>query len=342
MGGFKPPFPGTGGEATPPLDPRLQPTPDYGTLGPGSDLAIHGAQPRQNAARKIDSPFFPVLAIAIGLVTAMLFGRSHYPHPALPQLQKAFPGQVQKPSSARGSGQLDQMDPQSQAETLLKMAVAHSDDAVEQISARADGWNGQVQWNPQIANLSAAALNSNDLRVRESGVEVELAAYGLAKNSESLDYLLKTVESTNHAQKIWALWALGLMGNRGVDQEHVVTVLTDHLKDPDVDSRRWAVEALALTGSDATIAPLLQTMHDDPSPLVRERAACGVAESGLFTQEQRFTAVPTLLNYSSDPALDAQTHAWAFQALGDITHQHLPNDAAAWRGWYEKRADSGQ
>jgi HEAT repeat protein len=125
------------------------------------------------------------------------------------------------------------------------------------------------------------------------------------------------------------------MGNRGVETDRVVQVLTSHLKDADEDSRRWAVEGLALAGSAQAIKPLLQTMHDDPSASVREGAACSLAESGMFTREQRLTAVPQLLAYSDDPALDAQTHAWAFQALGDITHQRLPNDSNAWRTWYE-------
>jgi hypothetical protein len=47
--------------------------------------------------------------------------------------------------------------------------------------------------------------------------------------------------------------------------------------------------------------------------------------------------VPQLINYSDDPALDAQTHAWAFQALADITKQRLPNDTAVWRIWYRDR-----
>ena len=64
-------------------------------------------------------------------------------------------------------------------------------------------------------------------------------------------------------------------------------------------------------------------MHDDPSANVRERAACSLAESGMFTREQRFTAVPQLLTYTDDPSLDAQTHVWAFQALNDITRQHF-------------------
>ena len=172
------------------------------------------------------------------------------------------------------------------------------------------------------------------MRVRESGVEVELAAYGLSKNSQSLEYLLKTSESSDHARKIWALWALGLMANRGVESEHVVEVLVAHLNDSDAESRHWAVEGLALAGMDEALAPLLKTMHDDTSPLVRERAACSLAESGMFTPQQRFTVVPQLINYTDDPALDARTHAWAFHALSDITHQHLPNDPSAWRRWY--------
>jgi len=230
--------------------------------------------------------------------------------------------------------QIDRLQPQKQAETLLELAVAHSNGAVEQIATRADRWRGEIQWDSQIATLTTAALNSPDMRVRESGVEVELAAYGLAKNSASLDSLLKTADSPDHAQKTWALWALGLMGNRGVETDRVIETLAFHLKDDDEDSRRWAVEGLALVGTSETIPILLQVMHDDLSPGVRERAACGLAESGMFTPEQRLSAVPQLLSYTDDPALDTQTHAWAFQALGDITHQRLPNDSAAWRSWY--------
>ena len=91
-----------------------------------------------------------------------------------------------------------------------------------------------------------------------------------------------------------------------------------------------------------TIDPLLKAMHDDPAAIVREGAACGLAEAGMFTPRQRMTAVAKLLNYSDDPALDAQTHRWAFQALNDITHQHLPNDSAAWRTWYTQPGATGQ
>src|SRR5271165_4792768 len=318
-----------------PPPPSPQPTTEpasaqsVGTLGPNSDVASAG--PDAALARASLARFAPLAAVVIGAMAALLVvltGRAHEVRPRF------------KSTSAPSRSQFDKLQPQKQAEALLEQAIGNSDGAVEQISSRVNGWQGKLNWNSQIATLTTAALNSNDIRVRESGVEVELAAYGLSKNSKSLDYLLKTVDSPDHAQKIWALWALGLMGNQGVEPEQIVQVLTAHLKDSDQDSRRWAVEGLALVGSDQTIAPLLKTMHDDPEPTVRERAACALAQSGMYTQGQRMSVVPQLLNYSDDPALDAQTHGWAFQALSDITHQHLPNDSTAWRTWYGQ--NSGQ
>lgn len=336
--GFSSPFSTNSTNPTnnaPERDPRLKPTPDWGTLGPGSDAGGFGKVPQPAAARKPGAAVGPVVAALVGVTTALLFSTAHKNSPSGAGLTGLLTNRPPRITSAHDTQQLDRMKPQNQAEALLELAVGNSDGAVEQISARVDQWHGKVRWNSQIASLSAAALNSNDLRVRESGVEVELAAYGLSKNSASLNYLLKTADSPDHAQKIWALWALGLMGNRGVETDQVVKVLTNHLQDSDKDSRRWAVEGLALTGADGAIDPLLKVMHDDPASDVRGRAACGIAEAGLFTPEQRMSAVPVLLNYSDDPVLDPETHGWSFRALADITHERLPNNTAAWRGWYE-------
>ena len=337
---FQPRFSGQAHQAKPaPItDPRLQPTPDYGTLGPGSDLTASGPASTSGSIRQPANArrFAPVFAAGIGVLMALLTANAGSAHTAWSRFANLFSMPADQRSSAKDARQLDRMKPQKQAEALLELAVGHNDGAaVDQISSRVGRWQGKVKWNSQIATLTTAALNSNDMRVRESGIEVELAAYGLGKNFASLAYLLRTAESPDHARKIWALWALGLIANRGVEPDRVVQVLTIHLKDTDEDSRRWAVEGLALAGSAQTIEPLLKTMHDDPSATVRERAACGLAESGMFTREERLTAVPQLLIYTDDPSLDAQTHAWAFQALADITHQRLPNDSNAWRTWYE-------
>ncbi len=317
-----------GANAMPGADPPFRPTPDYGMLGPGSDAASSGSGSMDKRRLAV------LLAFGIGIFLALLVSN-------LGRSRGAWSTVDRTPVSSRnGTGGLrdvDQLPPQKQAEKLLESAVGNSDDAVDQISSRVEKWQGKLVWDSQMASLTTAALNSNDMRVRESGIEVELAAYGLGRNSASLDFLLKTAQSPDHARKIWALWALGLIANRGVQPDRIEQVLSMHLQDSDADSRRWTVDGLALTGRDSTIPLLLAAMHDDSSPIVRQEAACAIAQSGMYTPEQRISAVPQLLNYIEDPSLDAQTRGWAFQALGDITGQHLPNDSAAWRTWYENR-----
>jgi hypothetical protein len=87
---------------------------------------------------------------------------------------------------------------------------------------------------------------------------------------------------------------------------------------------------------------LLEAMHNDPSPVVRERAACSLAESGMLSHEQRMSSVPRLIDYSDDSALDGQTRGLAFEALKEITKQPLADDSAAWREWYRRSVSSGQ
>lgn len=308
--------------------PRLRAAPDYGTLGPGSDVSANGTHPSRAAY------FF---ALAIGVLLAVLVGSLGRAQAGWTRFSHAVRAEPVRGTVSANTPQFDEMKPQKQAEALLELAVAHSDGAVEQIASRVNRWQGQLVWDSQMASLTTAALNSNDMQVRESAIEVELSAYGLAKNSKSLEYVLENAESSNHDQRVWALWALGLMANRGVETGRVTSVLREHLKDPDEDSRYWAAEGLALVGSDQTIPVLLAAMHDDSSAKVREAAACGVAQSGMYTYQQRLNAVPQLLSFTDDPALDLQTHSWAFQALADITGQRLPNDSAAWRSWYASR-----
>jgi HEAT repeat protein len=266
-----------------------------------------------------------------------------------------FSSQRPSPASAISADrELDRQKPQQQAEILLERAVTRSDEGAPQIAAqieaRSEAWRGKLHWDAKLGDLTTVALNSDDHSVRASAIEVQLAAYGLSKNASTVDALARQADSRDHAQKTWALWGLGLLGNRGVETERVVQVLTAHLlrsekassKTSEEDSRRWAVEGLALVGTTSTIAPLLDAMHNDPSAMVRERAACSLAESGMLSHDQRLIAVPQLINYSSDHALDAQTRAWAFQALADITKQRLPNDSAAWRAWYQTSVVSGQ
>jgi hypothetical protein len=296
------------------------------------------------------------VAMVVGITLAFLLAMGGGPVAVWGKTAGLFASRPNAERSAELSEtSLDRQRPQKQAELLLERAVSHSDgdpNLIEaQIESRIDAWRGQLQWDEQLGDLTTVALNSNDQSVRASAIEVQLAAYGLTKTESTVDALARQADSRDHQKKIWALWALGLLGNREVKPERVVQVLAAHLKDSgkdkskeeeEEDSRRWAVEGLALVGTTTTIAPLLEAMHNDPSPTVREHAACSLAASGMLSPRQRLIAVPQLINYSADPALDAQTRSWAFRALADITKQHLPNDSEAWRNWYETSVASGQ
>ena len=327
---------------------------DFGVLGSGSDVERSEPGSASTQEEPLARTVGPTAAVAAGVLLVVLVGGVGTARAAWKHITVLFSanGIVATESASDFApssdlaqsdlAQLDRLDPQGQAEALLERAVGESEGAVEQIASRVDRWQGKIKWNSEIANLATAALTSRDLQVRRSGVEVELAAYGLAKNTDSLNYLLHTARSKDHGKKIWALWSLGLLANRGVGTPVAVQALTAHLKDSDQDSRRWAVAALAQVGSPETITPLLRTMHDDPVPSVREGAASSLADSGMMTREQRLAAVPQLLSYTDDPALDAQTRTWAFQALSCITGQHLPNDSGTWRLWYTQAYTSAK
>jgi HEAT repeat protein len=231
---------------------------------------------------------------------------------------------------------LDGMPPQSQAELLLERSINHYRGANEQIAGRVRGWRGRIELNPRLNQLFVTAINSDDLTVRVAGIEIDIAARNLTKDVSTVDRLEPTARTGEQGPRVNAMWDLALIGNRGVERERVFDILMASLHDDNENIRYWAVEGLAYLAADTAIEPLLEMFHDDPSPMIRERAACGLAQSGMFSAEQRRTAIPRLLDFADDASLDDQTRAWVFQALRDITGQSLPRDAHAWREWYQR------
>lgn len=92
-----------------------------------------------------------------------------------------------------------------------------------------------------------------------------------------------------------------------------------------------------MLGSDDVIEPLIEVFRTDPSPDIRERAACNLADSGMLTRNQRLRAVPYLLPMMDDLSLDAQTRGWVFQALREITGQSIGSEPAEWRNYWTRR-----
>jgi HEAT repeats len=316
-------------------DPNQQAIREYGRVGPGSDLTPDRSIDPQAASWRI---LFAVIAgiVLAGLVAA---ASARGTLPALAQFL-GLRGNTKAPSppslalSGRDLEQLDRESPQNQAQLLLDRAVNHHQGATEQIQSRMPGWQGKLRLTPKLNSLITSAFDSNDLQVRAAAIDIDLAALNVARTSESVERLSREAESGPQSQRVWALWELGLLGNRGVERARVLNTLVGHLRDPNEEVRHWAVEGLAYVGTDDTIVPLLHVFHDDPSPAVRERAASSLAHSGMLTPEQRRTAIPKLLDYAEDASLDAQSHVWIYQALHDITGQSLPNESKEWRKWY--------
>jgi hypothetical protein len=229
---------------------------------------------------------------------------------------------------------LDGMSPQSQAELLLERSINHYEGANAEIAARIERWQGQITLTERLTHLFTTAINSDDLRVRAAGIEVNIIGRKLEKNVATVDRLEPIARTGEQGPRANALWDLGLIGGRGVEPARVAQILLASVHDPNMNVRYWAVEGLAYLGTDETIEPLLDIFHDDPSPVIRERAACSLAQSGMLSRLQRRTAVPRLLDYLDDGSLDDETRGWVFQALRDITGQTLPRDSAAWRAWY--------
>jgi len=231
---------------------------------------------------------------------------------------------------------LDAMPPQAQAELLLERAINHYAGAREQIAARVKGWRGEIRLDERLNHLFVTAVNSNDLTVRVAGIEVDIAARDLARTPATIDRLEPLARTGEQGVRVNALWDLALLGNRGIEPERVFEILIASVHDDNLNVRYWAVEGLAFLGADASIEPLLDIFRDDREPSIRERAACGLAQSGMFSAAQRRRAVPRLLDYADDPTFDDQTRGWVFQALRDITGQSLPREAAAWRDWFNR------
>ena len=236
--------------------------------------------------------------------------------------------------SAHHLDALDSMAPQAQAEFLLERAVNHYEGATREIDKRLPVWRGGIEPGERFESLFRMAINSDDLRVRAAAVEIDILARKLEKNIETVDRLEPVARSGEQGPRANALWDLGLIGGRGVEQARIAAIILASVRDDNVNVRYWAVEGLAYLATDDVIEPLLDIFHDDPSPMIRERAACSLAQSGMLNREQRMRAVPRLLDFAGDGALDDQTRSWVFQALRDITGENLPHDAAAWRAWY--------
>jgi HEAT repeats len=251
----------------------------------------------------------------------------------------ALPGKPAPPDHSKLSEHnvlwLKTQPAQEQMEFLLGAAINHDRGATDLIAKYSESWSGKLKRTQRWQDLETTALYSNDLRVRAAAIEINLIVNSLEKTDDTASRLMEAAEQ-EPSSRSWYEWELGMLASRGVQPDRIHEWLAASLHDKDQQVRFWAVEGLAHIGSDDTIKNFLDVLRNDPSMEVRERAGCSLAKSGMLTREQRMKAVPGLLELTDDPALNATTRSWVYQALREITDESLPNDPAAWRNWYSR------
>jgi HEAT repeat protein len=229
--------------------------------------------------------------------------------------------------------EISHLAPQQQAERLLELAVKEPDLSLGLIHRNLTSWRGHLEDTDHLFHLVLTALNSDDPRVRVAAVEIDLAANNLMKSSESVEKLLRQIQSRSE-ERYLALWRLGALGNRGVEPLEAFRTLKLYAHDRNQEVRFWAVEGLAMLGNEESIDTLLDLLAHDPAAQIRQRAANGLSRSGLLTGEQRLTAVPQLLNLLDDDSLDAATQNLVCATLEAITGASFGKNAGAWRDWW--------
>ncbi len=249
---------------------------------------------------------------------------------------QAIPALVSTPDPRAKNSDIEEISrlaPQQQAERLLELAIERPELSLGLIQRNLTAWRGHLEDTEHLFQLVLAALKSSDPRVRVAAVEIDLAANNLIKAPESVAKLLRHIQG--HAEgRYLALWRLGAIGNRGVEPATALATLSRYARDPNQQTRFWAVEGLAMLGTRESIDALLGVLVHDAAPQIRERAAHGLAQSGLLTGEQRLTAVPQLLNFLDDDSLDAATQNLVRTTLEAITGASFGKNAGAWREWW--------
>ena len=237
---------------------------------------------------------------------------------------------------AAGSKSISTADSEQQreAQELLKRLASRDPAAADAILSRSSNWTGKTRRTPETDQFIVTALNLPDRTAREAAIDAQLALDGVSRNENGLELAKQAVG--NPRQRSWALWTLGALGARGIDAVHTAKIVETYLNDPTVSVRAVAVDALALIATDETVPMLLDRFHNDPSPIVQERAACDLAEAGMYTHVQRMQVAGTLIGWLEDPLLTPNQRTWTTQALRDITGAPLASDAATWRQWWEQ------
>ncbi len=229
------------------------------------------------------------------------------------------------------TGMVEEFPIQQRGEKSLELAINRFVGASDYILENAQSWRGEISTNIQLETLINIALNSPLIEVRMAGFEIYIAQYDLDKTSEQIDKLLQRFDEEPRKAGPWALWSIAVIGARGIDRERVFDELLLASKHSDDYIRRWAVDALAKFGGEEVISPLLEIAKFDSSPIIQERAFCGLAQSGTLHVLERYSALGGLLEIARDSYSSQQQISWSYQALKEISNFYdIENNPDEW------------
>jgi len=227
---------------------------------------------------------------------------------------------------------MEALPPQERARQALSLAIDGSIGAAGYVIRNAQGWRGRIESGNGLDTMIVTAMNSPRLELRMAGFEVQLAEDGVEKTPGEVEHLIQRLQEDPRGVGPWMLWHLGVLGARGVDRERILAVLVATSHSESDELRRWAVESLNLFGGAGAIEPLLSVATNERSASIRERAFCGLAQSGTFQPADRHAAIPGLLAIAEDPRSVQQNIDWSYQALREITAiRDLPQQPMLWR-----------
>lgn len=290
-----------------------------------------------------NGPVIALFAIGVPLLLAVSFALAWGFRHAGGNLSKVAAGIAQqaRASGARATGYAGRPTgsaAQSRAEALLARAASGDVASAQQVLAESSGWTGSTSRTPRSDQLVMMCLYSRNFDIRDAGIAAVLAFDGVPRDATGLARAERAAGNPN--QRLWALWTLGALANRGVGSDNAAKVIGPYLTDPDVRTRATAVDGLSLTGADETVPLLLDRFRNDPSPIVQESAARDLSDAGMYTHAQRMVAARSLVGWVGDASLSAQQRGWALHSLTDIAGKSLGNDPSAWQSWYKQQTSS--
>lgn len=220
---------------------------------------------------------------------------------------------------------------QQQAEKALEYSINRFEGASDYVLENAGIWKGEIKTNKKLRTLIDLAVNSPLIEIRMAGFEMYLAQYNLDKSVEQIDILLEKLDTNPKKWAAYTFWAIAAIAARGIDRDRVFDELLYGTTDSNPAIRKSAVDGLSRFGGEEVVVPLLEIAQYDSSPIIQERAFCGLASSGTLNIAERYSALTGLLKIAQDTQSNQQTLDWTYQALKEISHiYNIEDDPNLW------------